>query len=83
MAVDRCICTSVRFSEALELARRHSCRSVAELQRFTPLGTGCGLCIAYMQLALESGSASLPVLPVEEMDRLRRRSGVTLEEGRT
>jgi len=79
MAVSRCVCHNVRFTEGLELAARHGCRTVAELQRFVPLGTGCGLCIPYMQRALATGETDLPVLDEGETELWTRRSGIVAE----
>lgn len=66
MAVNRCICHMVPFADALALARRNGCATVAALQGHTPLGTGCGLCIPYMQRALATGETDLPVLGAAE-----------------
>ncbi|MCC7437097.1 MAG: (2Fe-2S)-binding protein [Armatimonadetes bacterium] len=82
MAVDRCICKNVPFSEALLLARKHSCATVAQLQAFTPLGTNCGRCIPYMQLALLTGRDDLPVLDDATQQQLRAAAGVPDVGGR-
>lgn len=79
MAVSRCICHAVTFVKGLELARRHGCTTVAELQGYVPLGTGCGLCIPYMQRALATGETDLPVLGERESDQWLERSGVITE----
>jgi bacterioferritin-associated ferredoxin len=82
MAVDRCICRNVRFADALEIARRERVATVAELQRHSSLGSGCGLCVPYMQLAIASGVSDLPVLDARRCEELRRASGVVaVEEG--
>lgn len=80
MAVSRCICHTITFAKGLELAQRHGCRTVAELQGLAPLGTGCGLCIPYMQRALATGETDLPVLGEQESALWLERSGVITEE---
>jgi bacterioferritin-associated ferredoxin len=83
MAVNRCICNSVLFVDALQLARQQGCQSVASLQRYSPLGTSCGLCIPYMQRALMTGEIDLPILNEREASLLLELSGVMpTEEGR-
>lgn len=72
MAVMRCVCRGTTFADALEAARRHGSTTVAELQRHVDLGTGCGLCVPYMQRVLITGVTDQPVLSIEEMDELRR-----------
>ena len=76
MAVNRCICNSVPFAAALALARRNGITTVAGLQRISPLGTSCGLCVPYMQRALMTGETDLPVLAEIEAASLRALSGV-------
>lgn len=79
MAVERCICHKVPFEHALACARANGCTTVAELQHHLPLGTGCGLCIPYMQCALETGQTDLPVFDEEETRRWLERSGLIVE----
>jgi bacterioferritin-associated ferredoxin len=76
MAVNRCICNNVPFAAALVLARHSGVTTVAGLQRLSPLGTGCGLCVPYMQRSLMTGETDLPVLPDREAASLRALSGV-------
>jgi NAD(P)H-nitrite reductase large subunit len=68
----------VAFADALAVARVQGCRTVAELQLSSDLGTGCGLCIPYMQRALITGETDLPVLGEQESALLMERSGITL-----
>jgi bacterioferritin-associated ferredoxin len=79
MAVNRCICRDILFVDALALARRVGCRTVAELQAHCTLGTGCGLCIPYMQRALATGETDLPVLGRAESQLWLDRSGLIPE----
>lgn len=81
MAVDRCICRKVPFVHALEIARLHGCRTVAELQAYSELGTNCGLCIPYMQRALATGETDLPILGAAESERWIGLSGLIVEDG--
>ena len=76
MAVNRCICRKIIFADALALARRNRCTTVAELQRYVDLGTGCGLCVPYMQRSLLTGEIDLPVLDDREAASLLARSGL-------
>lgn len=79
MAVNRCICHTILFADALTLAAAHRCRTVAELQRHCALGTGCGLCIPYMQRALGTGETDLPVFDMRETAYWMERSGLIPE----
>lgn len=74
-----CICHSITFAEALRSAGESGARDVAALQRRLPLGTGCGMCVAYMQCALETGRTDLPVFDDASMEFWRRRSGLSTE----
>ncbi len=61
MAVDRCICHKVPFSQILALSRGgFSLRQIVEQTRCT---TGCGMCGPYVRMAIKTGRTSLPVLP--------------------
>lgn len=78
MAVDRCLCRKVRFVDALAVARGIGARTVGQLQRHLDLGTGCGLCIPYMQRSLMTGETDLPLLDAAESARLVERAGIRL-----
>lgn len=80
MAVDRCICKNISFAEGLLLARQHGCTTVAQLQGFSIVGTNCGRCIPYMQLALLTGQHDLPVLDDTTQKQLYAVSGVVSSE---
>ncbi|MCE7935952.1 MAG: hypothetical protein DYG96_15355 [Chlorobi bacterium CHB2] len=82
MAVDRCICNNVPFADALLLARQRGCTTVAQLQAFSALGTNCGRCIPYMQLALLTGRSDLPVLDDATQEELRVAAGVPISRGK-
>lgn len=74
MGVDRCICHNVPFAE---LIRRHqeTGDSFEKLQNETGCGTGCGLCVPYIQLAIKTGRADLPVLSLDDLAELREELG--------
>ncbi|MEO6048519.1 MAG: hypothetical protein ABIQ57_13640 [Candidatus Kapaibacterium sp.] len=79
MAVNRCLCHGVPFAAALAIAGAHGCATVAALQNFCALGTGCGLCVPYMQRSLATGETDLPVLGNREMELWTGRSGIVTE----
>jgi len=79
MAVNRCICHKITFADALTLAAEHRCATVAELGEHCALGSGCGLCVPYMQRALRTGEVDLPVLDVAETAYWMERSGLIPE----
>jgi len=66
--VDRCVCHDVPFSELIRLAETEGL-SLDDLERRTGCCTGCGMCEAYVRLALATGEASLPVIAPEEAER--------------
>jgi bacterioferritin-associated ferredoxin len=76
VAVNRCICRRITFAHALAVARRNRCGTVADLQRHVELGTGCGLCVPYMQRSLLTGETDLPVLDERETALLLASSGI-------
>jgi bacterioferritin-associated ferredoxin len=76
VAVDRCICTGVTFEAALAVARARSFDNVRDLRSASALGSGCGLCIPYMQRVLITGQADQPVLDEPARLRLLALSGV-------
>lgn len=69
MAVDRCICHKVRFATLLELSQRVG-RDLDALSKETQCGTGCGMCVPYIQLMLATGRTSLPVMRPEDIKRI-------------
>lgn len=81
--VDRCICCSVPFAHALDVARANGARTVAELQRVLEISTGCGLCLGYMQRVLETGQPQQPVMRGTELRHWRERSGCAEKCGGT
>lgn len=66
MAVSRCICKQVPFTELKELADS-GIRDIEELSRLTHCGTGCGMCIPYIRVMLITGITDLPVLSANDL----------------
>ncbi|MBD3616175.1 MAG: hypothetical protein HUJ22_06330 [Gracilimonas sp.] len=56
--VSKCICHSREFSEIKEYAKENNFSSVEELQAQDFCGCGCGLCIPYIDLMLETGETA-------------------------
>jgi bacterioferritin-associated ferredoxin len=67
--VDRCVCRDVRFAMLVRLHQEQGA-DFTELQEMTNCGTGCGLCIPYIKVALRTGEARLPVMSDAELRRL-------------
>lgn len=61
MAVSRCICANVPFTELKQLADT-GIRDLEELGRLTNCGKGCGMCIPYIRVMLETGVTDLPIM---------------------
>lgn len=61
MAVDRCVCFDVPFTELKDYAQRHGCGLNGLRDRFG-CGRGCALCVPYIRTMLETGQTSFPVL---------------------
>ena len=61
--VNRCVCHDVSFARLIELVRQHGF-SLETLSERTGCGTGCGLCLPYIERAIASGIADLPILNV-------------------
>ncbi|MDX1671364.1 MAG: (2Fe-2S)-binding protein [Balneolaceae bacterium] len=58
MKVDKCLCHNRSFEEIRRLAEEDSCDSVEQLQAADLCGRGCGLCIPYVEILLETGQTS-------------------------
>jgi bacterioferritin-associated ferredoxin len=66
--VDRCVCRNVLFAEALRL-NRETGADFDEIRRRTGCGSGCGMCVPYLRVALATGRARLPVMSEAELRR--------------
>lgn len=67
--VDRCICYDVSFAELRAIASKLDA-DLDTLSARTGCCTGCGMCKPYVQLMLETGRTSFPLLPIAELRRL-------------
>ena len=65
--VDRCVCHNVTFAELVRI-HRETGADLAQLQRLTGCGTGCGMCVPYIRVALKTGRVRLPVMNWMESD---------------
>jgi bacterioferritin-associated ferredoxin len=70
--VFRCVCHDVRFAELVRL-HRETGAGFGQLQEWTRCGTGCGLCIPYIKIALRTGESRLAVLSDAQ---LKQRGGM-------
>lgn len=61
MAVERCVCRDVTFSELKELAETLNA-DLDTLSEHTGCGTGCGMCVPYIQVMLHTGMTRIPIL---------------------
>jgi NAD(P)H-nitrite reductase large subunit len=59
----------VPFAELIRLHRQTGA-DLAELQRRTHCGEGCGLCVPYIKVALRTGRDRLPILSDDALARL-------------
>lgn len=58
MAVDRCICHQISFSEIKRISDENNVTSIEELQVRRVCSTNCRLCVPYIKLMLETGDTS-------------------------
>jgi|AACY02.16.fsa_nt_gi BFD-like [2Fe-2S] binding domain. len=64
MAVDRCVCENLTFTQIRAEARRLGLDSVRALQAHGLCCTGCRLCAPYVKRMLQTGQTSFdPILP--------------------
>jgi NAD(P)H-nitrite reductase large subunit len=66
--VDHCVCHDVTFAELIRLQQKKGA-TLDELRDETGCGTGCGLCIPYIRVALRLGEPRLPVMSDAELQR--------------
>lgn len=53
--ITRCICHSRTFEEIKTVAKNENMNSLEDLQDEDICGCGCGLCIPYVEMMLETG----------------------------
>lgn len=71
MAVTRCVCHEVPFTEILRLSREEGL-SFDDIRARTNCCTGCTMCEPYVRLALRTGETDLPVLTPEQTAEIMR-----------
>jgi bacterioferritin-associated ferredoxin len=59
----------VPFAELLRL-QREGLADLAELQRLTHCGEGCGLCLPYIRASLATGRERFPVMSEDALAKL-------------
>lgn len=62
------MCRGVLFAEALRL-KRETGATEEEIRQRTGCGSGCGMCVPYLRVALATGRARLPVMSEGELKR--------------
>lgn len=63
MAVNRCICHQISFSEIKEIASEKNLTTIEELQAEEICSTNCRLCVDYIRQMLKTGETSFePIL---------------------
>ena len=69
LAVNRCICADVPFTELKKLADT-GIRDLEQLGRLTNCGKGCGTCIPYIRVMLATGQTDLPLLTDVQINQI-------------
>ena len=67
MDVDRCVCFDVTLETMRDYARAHE-STFEDLRSRFGCGRGCGLCVPYVQLMLETGRTRFPLDAVPDPD---------------
>ena len=61
--VHRCLCFNHTFGDLKRLAEEHGLTTVQQITERTGCGSGCGLCLPYLDLVLRTGQTAFAVLP--------------------
>lgn len=73
LRIDRCVCHDVPFGEVVQWSKSTGCRSVDEAAREFKCTTSCGMCMPYVERALETGQSVfheiLPLIRSESHER--------------
>lgn len=69
MSVDRCICRNVTFKHLIELSKHLGC-DVEKLQEATGAGHGCGMCVPYLHVAVQTGKARIALMSHAQSERV-------------
>ena len=65
LRIERCVCHDVTFREVVEWSAATGCRNVEGVARELKCTTSCGMCLPYVERALETGQAVFhEILPV-------------------
>ncbi len=79
--VTRCVCLNVEFRRVIPYLREEKITSVVELQSEIDIGSGCGLCLPYLQRTIETGVTEHALLGEKERRDLIARSGCDSSDG--
>jgi NAD(P)H-nitrite reductase large subunit len=67
LRIERCICHDVTFRQVVEWSRATGCTSVDGAARELKCTTSCGMCMPYVERALETGQAVFhEILPARD-----------------
>jgi NAD(P)H-nitrite reductase large subunit len=69
MSVDRCICRNVTFKHLIELSKHLGC-NVEKLQDATSAGHGCGMCVPYIYVAVQTGKSRIGLMSNAQCERV-------------
>lgn len=73
MVVSQCVCERIPFDRILLWAREHEAISADQVKLGLGCGRQCGLCVAFIQYALQTGVTSVPYpcpsLPPDQRQR--------------
>jgi bacterioferritin-associated ferredoxin len=61
MAVNRCICHKISFSDIKKIAKKNSYSTIEELQKANISSTNCKLCKPYVKEMLKTGKTTFPI----------------------
>ena len=84
MSVERCICHEVTLEEVVRRAKAG--QSFAQIKGETGCCTGCGMCEAYVHVAMATGQIQLPVMSAGQVERIlavARANGLCTPRGET
>ncbi len=69
MSVDRCICRNVTFKHLIELSKHLGC-DMEKLQEATGAGQGCGMCVPYLYVAVQTGKSRIALMSNAQSERV-------------
>lgn len=69
MSVDRCICRNVTFKHLIELSKHLGC-DMEKLQDATGAGQGCGMCVPYLYVAVQTGKSRIALMSNAQSERV-------------